>query len=224
MCVGNNSFQKIISKKLTILAAADLHGKKQAYKGLAYHARQRDVDLVVLAGDLTRYRDDALEEEIKDILKSIRKPVLFVMGNDDAYEWQREYNLVNLNMKRYVYHNIPFTGYQYSNPFAGGDFEKIEEEQIKDLKVLSGFVDSDTILVTHNPCYGILDEPDKGRHEGGRGLFDFCSHIRPKYHIFGHIHESAGVEGNHFNVSWPKKKEIVKLEYYTGQYRFIKVK
>ena len=212
------------NKKLTILAAADLHGKRQAYKSLAYHARQRDIDIVVLAGDLTRYRDDALEEEIKDILKSIKKPVLFVMGNDDAYEWQSEYNLVNLNMKRYVYHDIPFSGYQYSNPFAGGDFEKTEEEQALDLIKLKELVDSDTVLVTHNPCYGILDEPDTGRHEGGRGLGELCSSLRPKYHIFGHIHESAGVQDNHFNIAWPKAKSIVKIEYYTGKYEFIKVK
>lgn len=213
-----------MNKRLTFLAAADLHGKRQAYKEIAYHARLRDVDLVVLAGDLTRYRDDALEEEIKDIMKSIRKPVLFVMGNDDACEWQSEYNLVNLNMKRYVYNDIPFTGYHYSNPFAGGDFEKTEEEQAVDFIKLKELVDGETVFVTHNPCYGILDEPDEGRHEGGRGLGGLCSSLMPKYHICGHIHESAGVLGNHFNVAWPKAKNIVKIEYYSGMYEFISVK
>lgn len=212
------------NKKLTILAAADLHGKRQAYKSLAYHARQREIDIVVLAGDLTRYRDDALEDELKDILISICKPVLFIMGNDDPYEWSSEHNLVNLNQRRYVYNDIPFVGYQYSNPFVGGDFEKTEEEQSEDFKTLKGLVDSNTVLVTHNPCYGILDEPDTGRHEGGRGLGELCSSLRPKYHICGHIHESAGVQDNHFNVAWPKAKNIVKIEYYTGIYELIKVK
>lgn len=214
----------MINKKLTFLAAADLHGKRQAYKSLAYHARQRGIDLVILAGDLTRYRDDTLEEEIKEILKSIHKPVLFVMGNDDACEWQSELNLVNINQKKYIFHDVPFVGYQYSNPFVGGDFEKTEEEQGVDFIKLKELVYSDTVLVTHNPCFGILDEPDMGRHEGGRGLRELCSSLNPKYHIFGHIHESAGVEGNHFNVSWPKRKEIMKIEFYTGMYEFIKVK
>ncbi|HPS57635.1 MAG TPA: metallophosphoesterase family protein [Spirochaetota bacterium] len=213
-----------MGKKLTFLAAADLHGNRQAYKGLAYHARGRDVDLVILAGDLTRYRDDALEEEILNILITIRKPVLFVMGNDDACEWRNEHNLVNLNMIRYVYNDIPFAGYQYSNPFAGGDFEKTEAEQAEDFKTLNDIVDCKTVLVTHNACYGILDEPDAGRHEGGRGLHDLCVNAEPKFHICGHIHESAGVRDNHFNVSWPKRKEIVKIEYYSGMYEFIRNK
>jgi len=74
------------NKRLNIIAAADIHGKRSVYKSITYRARQKEIDLVILAGDLTRYRDDALEEEIKDILNSIRKPVLFVMGNDDEQE------------------------------------------------------------------------------------------------------------------------------------------
>ena len=162
-------------KKLTFLADADLHGKRSVFKGLAHHARHRDVDLI------------------------------------------------NLNMKRYVFHDVPFTGYQYSNPFAGGDFEKSEEQQNEYLVKLSELIDSSTVLVNHNPCYGILDEPDKGRHEGGRQLFDLCSKINPKYHLSCHIHESAGVEGNHFNVAYPKGKSKLKMEYYSGEYGFIKV-
>jgi Icc-related predicted phosphoesterase len=211
-------------KKLTFLAAADIHGKRSAFKGLAHHARHRDIDLVILAGDLTRYRDDAITDENKDILRSIRKPVLFVMGNDDEYEWMSESNLINLNMKKYIFHDVPFVGYQYSNPFSGGEFEKTEEQQNKDLVKLSELVDYNTVLVTHNPCYGILDEPEKGRHEGGHGLFDLCSSKNPKYHLCGHIHESAGTAGNHFNVAYPKNKYIVKIEYYSGEYEFIKVK
>jgi len=210
--------------KLTFLAAADLHGKRSVYKGLAHHARNKDIDLVILAGDLTRYRDDAITEENKDILRSIRKPVLFVMGNDDEYEWMSESNLINLNMKKYIFHDVPFVGYQYSNPFAGGEFEKTEEQQYEDLVKLSELIDSSTVLVTHNPCFGILDEPDKGRHEGGRKLFELCGRLNPRYHLSGHIHESAGVEGNHFNVAYPKDKNILKIEYYSGEYEFIKVK
>lgn len=84
-----------MSQKLTFIVAADLHGKRRLYKAIAHHAKNKDVNLVILAGDLTRYRDDALEEEIKDILISIKKPVLFVMGNDDEFEWKSELNLIS---------------------------------------------------------------------------------------------------------------------------------
>jgi Icc-related predicted phosphoesterase len=211
------------NKRLNIIAAADIHGKRSVYKSIAYRARQKEIDLVILAGDLTRYRDDALEEEIKEILNSIRKPVLFVMGNDDEHEWSSEGNLVNINEKRYIFNGVPFTGYQYSNPFIGGPFEKDELQQGVDLARLRSLVNEETVLVTHNPCYGILDEPEPGRHIGGEELLKLCNERKPKYHIFGHIHESAGVQWNHFNVSYPGKKSILKIEYYSGEYEFIKV-
>lgn len=213
-----------MSQKLTFLVSADLHGKRRLYKAIAHHAKDKDIDLVILAGDLTRYRDDALEEEIKEILFSIRKPVLFVMGNDDEYEWMSELNLVNINQKKYIFNGVTFVGYQYSNPFVGGDFEKTEEEQEKDFVMLAAIIDNSTVLVTHNPCFGILDEPDKGKNVGGRGLYNLCSSLKPKYHLSGHIHESSGVLDNHFNVAWPKEKNIVKLEYYSGEYELIKIR
>jgi len=211
------------NKRLNIIAAADIHGKRSVYKSITYRARQKEIDLVILAGDLTRYRDDALEEEIKEILNSIRKPVLFVMGNDDEHEWRSEGNLVNINERRYIFNGVPFTGYQYSNPFIGGPFEKDELQQGGDLARLKSLVDEETVLLTHNPCYGILDEPEPGKHVGGKELLKFCDERKPKYHIFGHIHESAGVQGNHFNVSYPGKRSLLKIEYYSGEYEFIKV-
>lgn len=43
------------------------------------------------------------------------------------------------------------------------------------------------ILVTHYPPYGILDEG-----MGSTEILNFVLHSKPKYHIFGHIHSTAG--------------------------------
>lgn len=51
------------------------------------------------------------------------------------------------------------------------------------------------ILVTHGPPYGILDKtcPRFGsKHVGSRTLLDRVLTVRPKYHVFGHIHEGYG--------------------------------
>ena len=45
------------------------------------------------------------------------------------------------------------------------------------------------ILVTHMPPYGILDE-DLGSPE----ILNFVLKSQPKYHLFGHIHATAGQE------------------------------
>jgi hypothetical protein len=41
-------------------------------------------------------------------------------------------------------------------------------------------------LITHGPAYGHLD-----RGEGDRDLYLAIAKSRPKYHIFGHVHEEG---------------------------------
>lgn len=48
------------------------------------------------------------------------------------------------------------------------------------------------ILVTHGPPYGILDKNDRGEHCGCKELRKAVRRIKPKFHIFGHIHEAQG--------------------------------
>ncbi len=45
------------------------------------------------------------------------------------------------------------------------------------------------ILVTHYPPYGILDEG-----LGSIEILNFVLKAQPKYHLFGHIHATAGLE------------------------------
>lgn len=49
------------------------------------------------------------------------------------------------------------------------------------------------ILVTHGPPYGIADLGKvDSKHLGCPSLLQKIKEIRPKYHLFGHIHESGG--------------------------------
>jgi predicted phosphohydrolase len=50
------------------------------------------------------------------------------------------------------------------------------------------------VLITHGPPFGILDTaPISGLHEGCRELLDAAELVRPKLHVFGHIHTAYGV-------------------------------
>jgi len=65
-------------------------------------------------------------------------------------------------------------------------------------------IPSDTdVLITHGPPYGILDQChywdpyfgidyNRNVHIGCRDLLNELKRIKPKVHIFGHIHESYG--------------------------------
>jgi Icc-related predicted phosphoesterase len=51
------------------------------------------------------------------------------------------------------------------------------------------------ILITHGPAWGILDEVRpawKKGHLGCEGLAKRIEEVKPKIHIFGHIHDGYG--------------------------------
>jgi len=49
------------------------------------------------------------------------------------------------------------------------------------------------VLVTHGPPYGILDQVGGGEHLGCEELRARLGVVRPRLHVFGHIHDSHGV-------------------------------
>lgn len=53
------------------------------------------------------------------------------------------------------------------------------------------------ILVTHGPPMGILDRLWDGKRVGCADLTEAVAKLRPRLHVFGHIHESYGVEEHH---------------------------
>lgn len=61
------------------------------------------------------------------------------------------------------------------------------------------------ILITHGPPYGILDKILNGLHVGCEDLVQKIIAIKPKFHIFGHIHEAHGLtkqdDTTYINVS-----------------------
>jgi Icc-related predicted phosphoesterase len=50
------------------------------------------------------------------------------------------------------------------------------------------------ILMTHAPPHGILDLNYNGTNAGCSELLDVIQRIEFRYHLFGHIHEAAGVD------------------------------
>lgn len=52
--------------------------------------------------------------------------------------------------------------------------------------------DNTDVLVTHGPPFGILDMTARNEPAGCRDLTTALSRIRPRLHVFGHIHEGYG--------------------------------
>ena len=69
------------SRKIKILAASDLHGDSRLTKRLALRAEKENVDLVVLCGDLTGFKES---KELIKPFKDKNQKVLLLPGN-----WKR---------------------------------------------------------------------------------------------------------------------------------------
>lgn len=75
-------------------------------------------------------------------------------------------------------------------------------KMLSSLSIIPSNVD---ILLTHGPARGILDNTKRGEKVGCEDLLNELERIKPKYMVFGHIHESSGyLEVNnttHINAS-----------------------
>jgi len=83
------------------------------------------------------------------------------------------------------------------------------------------------VIITHGPPYGVMDEcahPRKGEnpHVGCKDLLSKVLEVKPKLHIFGHIHESYGkrtldgidfINASHMNLRYEPVNPIIKYDY-----------
>jgi Icc-related predicted phosphoesterase len=191
---------------------ADIHGSLDVYRRVPHLAVEYQAEVLVLAGDLLGGPDNdsvAIEEaqcadarEILRMLKPLTVPVLYIMRNDDLVEPEPAGSqFQSIHGRRLDLGAYNFVGYQFSPPFMGGIFEKLEEEIATDLSRLESFMDSATVLVTHSPAQGILDRGILDLPAGSPSILAVTNRRPVRAHIHGHIHECFGREGRHFNVA-----------------------
>ena len=194
---------------MKLLAASDLHGSHAVYEWLVRQAC--DADLMVLAGDLLGCPEgfgaieDAQCKDADDICRILGKApcsVYYIMGNDDLVALDpKSDGIIPLHGRRHDVGRWNLVGYQYSLPFMGGIYEKSEEAIHDDLSQLAEVIDAQTVLVTHNPAYGVQDIGVLDVHAGSQAILDVVTDKNVRAHIHGHIHENFGRLGRHFNVA-----------------------
>lgn len=160
---------------MKILHISDTHNRHHQLDNLPA------ADVIVHCGDFT---DSGTEEEVLDFLNwFIGLPYphkIFVVGNHDLCLWDAvdiddlPENVHFLQDNGCEIDCIKFFGLAYNHP--------------------ESLIPSDVdILVTHEPPIMILDESN-GIHWGNAPLRNKVLQIKPKYHLFGHAHESYGTE------------------------------
>ena len=89
---------------------------------------------------------------------------------------------------------INFYGSPWIPPICDGDFAFVGSRGSMLDSCWKKIPEETDILLTHTPPLGVLDLYETGNHEG---CFQLLNHtitrVKPKFHIFGHIHGAHGV-------------------------------
>ena len=160
-----------------------------------------DGDVFIFCGDMSSRGELSEIESFSLFLQKLpHKNKIVIAGNHDfSFEDERKIEAENLiKASGAVYLNdsglqingIKFWGSPIQPYFRNWAFQRQRGEEIKkhwDLIPL----DTD-VLITHGPPYGILDKTRRGEMVGCEELLKKVWEIKPKIHVFGHIHEGYG--------------------------------
>lgn len=202
---------------MIICHASDIHGRIDLIRPLP------NVDCFVLSGDIapnTRYprcdehrrqeyayqRQWYIEqaESFKEVFED--KPVLVVDGNHDFYPVHLGLEDAKINVRRITTAGIVLStpdnaaGLMFAGfpdiPYIAGDWNHEADSYSLQEKCREVLAAQPDVLVTHAPPFGILDAvygERVGSPEITKLLWDLMPDNKIRAHLFGHIHEGAGV-------------------------------
>jgi len=175
---------------MKIYAVADIHGRISAITRIKKMIDLHNPNVLVVAGDITHF---TRAKQVLEALDQMPIPVMGVCGNTDMpwveFLLNHHDNLTSLHLNKVTRQQVRFVGLNLSFltplqtliPFWGS----------QNVKALFPLVDRHTVIVSHQPPKGILDEVIKC-HTGCRHLRKLIIEKQPSLVICGHIHERAG--------------------------------
>jgi len=180
---------------MKILAAGDIHGDRNVAEELAEKAKNENVDLVVLCGDLT-FAEKSTEGIIGPFIKRNKK-VFLVPGNHESIATANFlaelYNVKNLHGYSIKFGDVGLFGCGGAN--IGADQLK-EEEIFNTLKKgnigLKGV--KKKIMVTHIHPSGTMIEKFTNFFPPSTGLRKAVERFKPDLLLCSHVHEAEGIE------------------------------
>lgn len=154
-----------------------------------------DIDLILIAGDITDFGPDEYANKLLDMFE---KPIMAIPGNCDpqtilrVLDNSKAINLHNISKR---IGNITFIGLGGSNPTPFDTPFELQEDEIESNleKLITEAENTDNstiVLLTHAPPFGTVDEISIG-HVGSTAIGKFVGRV--DLIICGHIHEARGV-------------------------------
>jgi len=158
-------------------------------------------DMLIFAGDGEFASKEYFTEFLEWFSYHPHPYKILVAGNHDFYcennyeqilELCNQYDILYLEDSGANVNGVNIWGSPYTPTFFNWAFMRARGDVIS--KVWDKIPMDTDILITHGPPYGILDYTSYKQYVGCWDLGYRIEEIKPKYHIFGHIHHSSGVE------------------------------
>jgi Icc-related predicted phosphoesterase len=176
---------------MELLAFSDLHTDLAACRRLVELARNHAVDVAVGAGDFATMRQNL--QPVIDVLAELACPLVLVPGNGESIDELRA------ACRRYAQMHVlhgghvdiqgqSFFGMGYAvpeTPFGSWSCDLSEEAAAELLR----HCPSATVLVSHSPPLGHVDQNSRGQHVGSRSVLEAIQRAKPKLVLCGHVHD-----------------------------------
>ena len=185
---------------MKILAITDVHGKSNP--NFDKYLDENDIDLVLIAGDITDFGPLDFAEEFISNIRSKNIDVISIYGNCDPEgisEVIESPGSFCIHNKVVSYGNVVIFGFGGSNPTPFNTPNEFEDHLIydslrdlyEDYDFVHGESDSLKIFLTHAPPFDTLvDTLPDGGHAGSISLRNALEEFQPDINICGHIHEA----------------------------------
>jgi len=177
---------------MKLIAIADTHGFHRSLE-------IPEGDVLIHAGDLTRHGTLDDVKEFNDFLSTLPHPHKIVIAGNHDFCFEKDQkaceelltNCIYLQDQDVIIDGVKFYGSPWQPWFYDWAFNLQRGPEIRAKWEL---IPEDTdVLITHGPPYGIGDLTFQKDHAGCEDLLEIVGRIKPKVHIFGHIHEGYGI-------------------------------
>ncbi len=161
--------------------------------------------LVIPSGDLLIHagnsgRRGTLEElrAFNDFFGRLPHPQKIVIAGNRDYFFEREpeesrkllSNAVYLQDEEIIVDGLRIYGSPWQPPFMNTAFNLPRGAPLREK--WSHIPEGIDVLITHTPPFGIGDRTNGGECVGDRDLLEAVRKIKPRLHVFGHVHEGYG--------------------------------
>ncbi len=194
---------------MKILAIGDIHGSASRVQKIVELIHNKNVELVLITGDLTEFGNVMEAEEVLKPLKGFK--ILAVPGNMDskAVLHLLEEKGISLHEKKKKIDKYTFVGFGSGLVGDAGNFLSSEEKIKKALiELMQG--EKNVVLLTHLPPLETkLDKSSRGIPIGSSAVKEILEETQPIVHLCGHAHSSFGEEkiGNTISINIGSVKE-----------------